>query len=73
MVEEDLAHGRLVRVLDGYRAPDLPVSAVYPHRLYLAAKVQRFVDFLADRVARFGLGEGPSVPGPDPGPVQGPR
>jgi len=57
MIEDDLARGRLVRVLEDYRSAELPVSAVYPHRMYLAAKVKTFVDFLADRVARYGLGD----------------
>lgn len=59
MVEDDLANGRLVRVLGEHCSAELPVSAVYPHRTYLAAKVKAFVDFLAARVARFGLGEVP--------------
>lgn len=63
MIEEDLASGRLVRVLADYRSAELPVSAVYPHRMYLAAKVKTFVDFLADRVARHGLGEGSTAVG----------
>ncbi len=70
MVEDDLAQGRLVRVLEDYRSAELPVSAVYPHRLYLTAKVQRFVDLLAERVARYGLGDGPPAPGSTPGSVR---
>ncbi len=65
LVEDDIAHGRLVRLLDGCRAAELPVSAVYPHRMYLAVKVKTFVDFLADRVARHGLGR--AAPGPGGG------
>ena len=70
IVEDDLAQGRLVRVLEDYRSAELPVSAVYPHRLYLTAKVQRFVDFLAERVGRYGLGDGPPAPGSTPGSVR---
>ncbi len=55
MVEDDLAAGRLVRVLDAYPSLALPISAVYPHRRHLAAKVQAFVDFLATRTTRSGF------------------
>lgn len=67
MVEDDIAHGRLVRLLDGCRAAELPVSAVYPHRMCLAVKVKTFVDFLADRVARHGLGGAAPAAAPGPG------
>ena len=55
MIEDDLESGRLVRVLDQYHAAELPISAVYPHRQYLAAKVKTFVEFLTDRIASYGL------------------
>jgi DNA-binding transcriptional LysR family regulator len=51
IVGADLAAGRLVPVLPGYRVPELAISAVYPHSRHLSAKVRSFVDFL---VPRFG-------------------
>jgi len=46
-VEEDLAAGRLVQVLQAWRCPDLPVSALYPSHRQLAPRVRVFVDWLA--------------------------
>ena len=57
VIEEDLAAGRLQRVLQDYQSAQLPISAVYPHRRYLTAKVQRFVEFLGARMAQYGLTE----------------
>ena len=46
--EDDLAAGRLRRVLDGYRSlPALTLYAVYTSRRYLSPKVRSFVDFIA--------------------------
>jgi DNA-binding transcriptional LysR family regulator len=56
LVAADLESDRLVRVLEAYEAPELPINAVYPHRQYLAAKVQKFVEFLRARLADYGLG-----------------
>lgn len=47
----DLAAGRLLPVLAGYRVPELAIHAVYPPGRHLSAKVRSFVDFL---VPRFG-------------------
>ena len=57
VIEADVAAGRLQRVLQDYRSARLPISAVYPHRRYLTAKVQRFVEFLASRMAGHGLSD----------------
>lgn len=57
VIETDLAEGRLQRVLVDYQSARLPISAVYPHRRYLTAKVQRFVEFLAERMGEYGLAE----------------
>ena len=57
VIEADVAAGRLQRVLQDYRSARLPISAVYPHRLYLTAKVQRFVEFLGSRMAGYGLAD----------------
>ena len=47
IVDEDIAAGRLVRVLPGWHSPEMGVYAVYPSRKHLSAKVRTFVDFLA--------------------------
>ncbi len=47
IVAPEVRSGRLVRVLPDYRPPKSPVSAVYPSRRHLSAKVRVFVDFLA--------------------------
>lgn len=48
LIGEDLAAGRLVRVLPDYSLPDIDVLALYPSRRHLSAKVRVMVDFLAD-------------------------
>ena len=47
IVDDDIAAGRLVRVLPGWQSAELGVYAVYPSRKHLSAKVRTFVDFLA--------------------------
>ena len=49
IVADEVRAGRLVRVLPDYQPPRSPISAVYPSRRHLSAKVRSFVDFLADR------------------------
>lgn len=46
---EDLAAGRLQRVLPGWNSPSAPLQAVYPASRHLAPKVSAFVDFLRER------------------------
>ncbi|MFG6138687.1 LysR family transcriptional regulator [Halomonas sp. B23F22_10] len=45
-VEEHLARGELISVLDAYRHGDTAVWAVYPQHRHRSAKVQRFLDYL---------------------------
>jgi len=45
-VEDELQDGRLVQVLSGWRSPDLPLSALYPHRRQLSPRVRVFIDWL---------------------------
>ncbi len=47
IVDDDIAAGRLVRVLPGWQSAELGVYAVYPSRKHLSAKVRTFVDFIA--------------------------
>jgi DNA-binding transcriptional LysR family regulator len=51
LVPEDLESGRLVRLLPEYRPVELAMSAVYPHRHHLSAKVRSFLDLLAHHSA----------------------
>ncbi|MFO1406340.1 MAG: LysR family transcriptional regulator [Steroidobacteraceae bacterium] len=51
IVAPDIQAGRLVRLFPGLRGPVAPISAVYPSRRHLSAKVRAFVDFLAGRSA----------------------
>jgi DNA-binding transcriptional LysR family regulator len=47
MVGSDLASGRLVDALPGFRGPDIGIYAIYPSRKHLSVKVRVLVDFLA--------------------------
>lgn len=46
LVDESLAEGRLVALLEEYRPASSPIYALYPHRTYVSMKVRAFVDFL---------------------------
>jgi DNA-binding transcriptional LysR family regulator len=49
IASDDLAAGRLVPVLTGWRPPVVPVYAVYPSNRYLSPKVRSFVDLALAR------------------------
>lgn len=49
MVARELAEGRLVPVLSDYLRKEYEVSALYPHRHHLSAKVRVFLDLLIRR------------------------
>ncbi|MFO1394516.1 MAG: LysR family transcriptional regulator [Steroidobacteraceae bacterium] len=51
IVAPDIRAGRLLRLLPEYRGPVAAISALYPSRRHLSAKVRAFVDFLAARSA----------------------
>jgi DNA-binding transcriptional LysR family regulator len=51
LVSDDLDSGRLVRLLPDYRPVEFAMSAVYPHRHHLSAKVRSFIDLLAHHSA----------------------
>ncbi len=48
-VAEDVANGRLVRVLEEWGGIERDVVAIYQQRRHLSAKVKLFVDFLQNR------------------------
>ncbi|MGI4982726.1 MAG: LysR family transcriptional regulator [Janthinobacterium lividum] len=45
LVVEDLAAGRLVSLMDGYRLPSRPMHLVYPADRFKTPKLRSFVDF----------------------------
>lgn len=54
----DLAAGRLVRVLDGFATPDVPVHALFPQTRLLPRRVRAFIEASAEGFARFILPSG---------------
>ena len=50
LVDQELAGGRLVEVLPGFRAQELGIYAVYPSRKFVLPKVRALVAFLAARL-----------------------
>ncbi|MFP3184219.1 MAG: LysR family transcriptional regulator, partial [Paraburkholderia sp.] len=48
LIGNDLARGRLVRLLRSYRLPQIEVQVAYPSRHHLPAKVRTFVDHLVE-------------------------
>jgi len=51
-VADELADGRLVRILEDYEPADLPVQLVYPHALQLSPRVKAFVEWACPRLER---------------------
>jgi len=51
IVMDEIRAGRLVPLLQDFRAPRSPIFAVYPSRKHLSAKVRLFADFLVERFA----------------------
>ena len=50
MVEDDIAEGRLVSVLEGHVSQAGGLYVLYPHARHLSAKVRAFVDFIVDNL-----------------------
>jgi DNA-binding transcriptional LysR family regulator len=51
IVEEGLADGRLVKVLEEYERAPLTLYALYPSRRYLPLKTRSFLDYLQEQLA----------------------
>ena len=49
-VADELADGRLVRLLAGFEPPDIPIQMVFPHARLLAPRVRRLIDWAAPRL-----------------------
>lgn len=50
LVDEDLAAGRLLRLLPDHAPPPVTLFAVYTSRQYMAPKLRSFIDFLGERL-----------------------
>jgi DNA-binding transcriptional LysR family regulator len=50
-VEQDIAEGRLVRVLSDYSVPPGPVSVLYPRNRQLSPRVRVFIDWTVQQFA----------------------
>ena len=62
IIADDLENGRLVPVMPDYRPVELVMSAIYPHRHHLSAKVRGFIDLLAQRIAEHRHWMNPDAP-----------
>lgn len=51
-IADELADGRLVRILKDYEPADLPIQLVYPHALQLSPRVRAFVEWACPRLER---------------------
>jgi DNA-binding transcriptional LysR family regulator len=50
LVDDDLAQGRLVRLVPEYAAPPVTLFAVYTSRQYMAPKLRSFIEFLGEQL-----------------------
>lgn len=70
LVRDDLAEGRMVRLLPPWAASPLPLSAIYVRQRTTPARVRAFIDFVAAHAQRELDGSAPSDPprrgGPEP-------
>jgi DNA-binding transcriptional LysR family regulator len=51
IVEEHLAEGRLIKVLEDYERAPLTLFALYPSRQYVPAKMRKFLEYFLDNFA----------------------
>jgi hypothetical protein len=61
LVADLIASGALVPLLPDYRAQEVEINALYPHRRHLSCKVRAFIDMLVDRFAEQQRCLGPAV------------
>jgi DNA-binding transcriptional LysR family regulator len=52
MVAESVKSGALVKLLDGYQPPPVPVSLVYPSNRFMPIKLRSFLEFAVPRLKR---------------------
>jgi len=47
-VEDQIAAGQLIPVLEGFPPPPMPVSVLYPQSRHLSSRVRVFIDWLSE-------------------------
>lgn len=52
LINGDLEHGRLVRLLGDFRLPQVEVTIAYPSRHHLPAKVRTFIDHMVEHFSQ---------------------
>lgn len=62
LLHEDLAAGRLVRVLPEWSIGSMPMYVGYPSRIHLAQKVRAFVDLLVAQITSEAVHGQPALP-----------
>lgn len=60
LVEEALATGELVRILEDWQSDPIPMYVVYPPNRHLSAKLRVFVDWIVDLFATGGFARPPA-------------
>jgi hypothetical protein len=50
LVDDDLAGGRLLRLLPAFDSGPVTLFAVYTSRQYMSPKLRTFIDFLSERL-----------------------
>jgi DNA-binding transcriptional LysR family regulator len=62
-VEQEVADGRLVSVLEDFAAPPNGIYAVFPHAKHLPLRVRLWIDFLKHTYGDRAYWKGPAAPG----------
>ncbi len=53
LIADEVAQGRLVRLLPDYRPVEFTINAIYANRSHLPAKIRIFLDMAAERFAQY--------------------
>ena len=51
IADKALSNGKLVEVLEKFKAPSEPIRLTYPSKRHLSPKIRHFIDFLVDQLA----------------------
>jgi DNA-binding transcriptional LysR family regulator len=70
VIADDLASGKLVRLLPQHRGVEFAINAIYPHRHHLSTKVRNFIELVAERFAEHRKWMSPAADEDSAAPVQ---